>query len=178
VHQLTERYDGGEEVTLMDENGFIAYKLSEWNMFEKYTQFRERFPCEIIHSEMNIVSERLGFAGTLDRVIKLGDKLILVDIKTSGAVYPSYWLQVAAYEKLLSAEMNIQVDDVAILWLNAKTRTEGKKGSIQGDGWQMILRGTDGEKDWKLFLATQALWNAENAGSKPREISYNLSHKY
>lgn len=178
IHELTERYDAGEEVSLMDENGYIAYKLSEWAALEKYVQFRKRFPFNVVHSEMQLVSKTLGFAGTLDRVIEMDGKLILVDIKTSNAIYNSYWLQLAAYEKLLFVENKVKVDDVAILWLSAKTKTEGKAGTYQGPGYQMILRGTDGAKDWNLFEATQRLWLAENGGSKPRQTVYQLSHKF
>lgn len=177
VHELTEHYDMGIEVFLMDDNGYIAYKLNEWAMFERYVEFRRRFSFDILHTEMNIVSDKLGFAGTLDRVIELDGRKILVDIKTSNTIYPSYWLQLAAYEKLLE-ENNIIVDDSAILWLNAKTKTEGKKGDMQGPGYQFILRGGDSAKDWQLFQATQALWLAENGSAKPRQMTYSLSHKY
>jgi hypothetical protein len=178
VHGLTEQFDNGEEVSLMDSEGYIGYKLSEWSMFEKYVEFRRRFPFTILETEMNIVSEILGFAGTLDRVIEFEGRKILVDIKTSNTIYPSYWLQLAAYEKLLSTEAKITVDDVAILWPNAKTLTEGKKGTYQGKGYQLIFRGEDSIKDWNLFQATQKLWQAENGTSKPREMVYQLSHKY
>src|SRR5688572_30528898 len=40
VHQLTEKYDNGEQVCLFDTNGKINFRLNEWNMFEKYVEFR------------------------------------------------------------------------------------------------------------------------------------------
>src|SRR5688572_24899077 len=30
VHQLTERYDTGEEVSMFNEDGFISFKMTEW----------------------------------------------------------------------------------------------------------------------------------------------------
>ena len=36
VHELTERYDAGEEINLLSNGGRIGYKLSEWCMFERY----------------------------------------------------------------------------------------------------------------------------------------------
>lgn len=177
VHELTERYDAGEEVTLMNESGYIAYKMSEWAMFERYIEFRNRFPFNILHTELNLVSPKLGYAGTLDRVIELNGEKILLDIKTSNAIYPSYWLQLAAYEQLLTDNYGYNpVDKVAILWLNAKTRTDGTKGAIQGLGWQMISR-EDSTKDLDLFQCTHKLWLAENETMKPRQTSYSLTHK-
>lgn len=176
VHALTERYDAGEEIKLFDEFGNINMKLNEWSMFERYVEFRNRYPFEISLLEQTIISEELGIAGTLDRVITLpnGEKM-LFDIKTSNAIYPSYWLQLAAYKEMLSS-IGVQVDSVAILWLNAKTRTEGKNGAVQGIGWQLVTK-ADTAKEWKLFQATKALWLAENEEIKPRMNSYKLSYQ-
>lgn len=179
VHKLTERYDAGEEVNLIDESGNINFKLVEWSMFERYVEFRRRFEFEVIFSELNLISDELGFAGTLDRVIKIDDRLLIIDIKTSNSLYDHYWLQMAAYEKLLAeVQPDLKIDGYAILWLNALTRTEGKNGAIQGKGYQLIERKPeDKEKDWSLFQATHQLWNAERGNMKPKEQSYQLSHK-
>lgn len=176
VHQMTEAYDLGHEVTLVNDKGNIDYKLNEWAMFERYVDFRSRFKFDVKEIEMNIISEQLGYAGTLDRIIEMDGEKILLDIKTSNAVYPSYWLQLAAYKELLKEEHGYMIDHVAILWLNAKTRTEGKKGQVQGIGWQMLTK-DDMANDLRLFNATHELWKAENATMKPKQVSYQLSHK-
>jgi hypothetical protein len=175
VHKLTEDYDTGEEVQLVNKNGSIDYKLNEWAMFERYVEFRRRFQFVTDCIELIIISKDLGYAGTIDRVINMNGERILLDIKTSNAIYPSYWLQLAAYRALLYSS-GIEVDKVAILWLNAKTRTEGKKGDIQGIGWQMITK-EDTMQDSQLFKATHALWIAENQTSKPKQLTYQISHK-
>ena len=64
VHAMTEKYDLGEEVSLLTENGDIAMNLNEWNMFEKYVSFRDRFKPSISSIELNMVSSKLGYAGT------------------------------------------------------------------------------------------------------------------
>lgn len=179
VHELTERYDNGEEVTLMDENGFIGFRMIEWAMFERWVEFRNRFPFEVDATEVRLVSSELGFAGTLDRVITLNGQRILIDIKTSGSVWPSYWLQLAAYKKLLEEKVpELPICQVAILWLNAKTKTDGKKDTVQGKGWQLIIRDqNEMGKDWALFVATHKLWTAENGEAKPKQISYSIKHQ-
>jgi hypothetical protein len=144
-------------------------------MFERYVDFRKRFDFDVKAIELNVISEELGFAGTIDRVIEMQGRRILLDIKTSNAIYPSYWLQLAAYEQLLRT-MNVAVDQIAILWLNAKTRTEGKKDAIQGVGWQMVTK-DEWSKDWELFQATKNLWTAENGTQKPKQLTYQISHK-
>jgi hypothetical protein len=178
VHKLTEFYDAGYEVNLVNPQGQIEYKLNEWAMFERYVEFRNRFQFVTESIEMNIISKKLGYAGTIDRIIDMNGEKILIDIKTSNAIYPSYWLQLAAYRSLLTEKEGYNpVDKVGILWLNAKTRTEGKKGDIQGIGWQLITK-DDTDNELELFKATHNLWAAENTTSKPKSLTYQISHKY
>lgn len=179
VHKLTEKFDNGEEVSLYNDQGWLDYQLREWAMFERYVEFSRRFSFDIIYSEQNFVSATLGFAGTIDRVIEINGRRLLVDIKTSNAVYDSYWLQLAAYEKLLSDSLGYNpVEGVAILWLNAKTRTEGRKGDVQGSGWQLLIRkDEDADIHWERFKATHMLWLAENGNFRPRNTTYQLTHK-
>jgi len=177
VHSLTEDYDTGLEVSLFDGEGDLNISLMEWNMFSRYVEFSNRFPHANEIIEAQLISSTLGYAGTLDRIINLNGKKVLVDIKTSNAIYESYWLQLAAYKNLLE-EAGTMVDDSAILWLNAKTRTDGKKDAIQGAGWQMIFRDHKEQiKDLQLFDHTRALWLSQNEDIAPKQISYQLSHK-
>lgn len=176
VHSLTEQYDAGLEVSLINDEGRVNYSLEEWSMFERYVDFSLKHSPDIIQSEQNYVSKALGFAGTIDRIVKLYNQTYLLDIKTSNTVHQSYWLQLAAYRELLRANANIEVDKVAILWLNAKTRTEGRKDQIQGLGWQLISK-EDTHDDWELFKHTHAMWLAQNKDITPRKLTYSLTHK-
>lgn len=180
VHSLTERYDNGEEVNLLDNGGNIGYRLQEWTMFERYVEFRQNHDSLSICTEINIMSDNLGFAGTIDRVMQIDGINYLIDIKTSNAVHEHYWLQLAAYNKLLNEHYQspMTVDKVAILWLNAKTRTYGKNGAIQGPGWQLIIR-DDAErvKDWELFQATHKLWLHQHNNISPKNNQFKIKHK-
>ena len=181
VHQLTEDYDHGMECTLLDENNRPKYSLEEWNMFERYVEFSVNHKPVHAMIEQTFVSSHLKFAGTLDRICTIDGKTYVLDIKTSNGIYNSYWLQLAAYRELYNHSVKQSdnmpdIDGVAILWLNAKTRTYGKNGVIQGPGWQMVTKDETSD-DWSLFQAVQQLWNAEHENDKPREFSYQLSHK-
>jgi len=177
VHKLTERYDAGEEIELMNELGYIGYKLEEWEMLNRYVEFIERFDPGIILSEQNFISDMLGYAGTIDRIMLIEGKTYLVDIKTSNAIYDSYWLQLSAYHKLYCTEFeHYHFDGIAILWLNAKTRTEGKKGDIQGKGWQLIIK-DEWSEELDLFNHTHKLWLAQNKNYIPKQTSYKLKIK-
>lgn len=187
VHALTEDYDNGLGVELMGNDGAPRYKLGEWAMFERYVEFCDRFPARIHAVELRMASSEVGYGGTLDRVMTLDHDGItrIIDIKTSGSVWPSYWLQQAAYHELLTktgAASHLIGDTdgreirLAILWLNAKTRGP-RKDAIQGAGWQLIDQPMPTSHYLGLFDKTRALWLAENAGQMPKQVSYKLHHK-
>lgn len=176
VHKLTEEYDAGMEINLLNTDGNIGYKLAEWSMFERYVDFRKSHELEVLLSEVNIIDPKLGYAGTVDRIIRYNGKTILVDIKTSNAIHDQYWLQLAAYSELIKKNVKkIKIDNVAILWLNAKTRTSKQ---FQGIGWQLVFRdNAERKNDLELFKATQKLWTAQNKTLQPKSLQYNLTHK-
>ena len=114
---------------------------------------------------------------TVDRIIRMNGKTYLIDIKTSNAIfYQTYWLQLAAYRRLVEVVGGISVDGVGILWLNAKTRTEGSKGAVQGIGWQLVTQ-DDTTKELNLFGITRQLWLAQHANDLPKNSSYSITHK-
>lgn len=176
VHNLTEQYDKELPVTLMLD-GRPQYSSMEWAMFERYVEFITRFKPAIVGIELNYASPSLGFGGTLDRVINLNGKLLLIDIKTSNYLHNHFWLQMAAYVKLWEEKNPGQkIDDIAILWLNAKTRTDGKKDTIQGVGWQLKSPEKTIAKYYELFQATHKLWLIEFGSLKPKNVIYQLKH--
>lgn len=185
VHNLTEAYDAGATIELMDPDGSPKYKLNEWAMFERYVEFRERHPATIHAVELNMISKDLGYAGTLDRVLTIDGTTYLMDIKTSGAMHDPYWMQQAAYLNLLQhtgaiASMfpDTEVPEIklAILWLNAKTRSYGKGDAIQGPGWQLITQDEDTGDLLDMFTCVHAVWLKANKGMAPRLTSYALTH--
>jgi len=179
VHELTEKYDCGEECTFINLHGNPQFKMMEWSMFERYVEFVNMHNPTNWAMELHMASANLGFAGTLDRVMEINGKMMLIDIKTSNYLYPYFWLQLSAYHQLLlEHDSNIDIQGVGVLWLNAKTRTVGKNGAIQGIGWQLVTKDMDELKaDWELFQSTYKLWNALNKDTKPKQLSYQLTHK-
>lgn len=184
VHESTEALDVGGSLELMGDNGEARYKLSEWAMIGRWVDFRNRFPAAIHAVEMKLSSDALGYAGTLDRVMTMKRDGItyLVDIKTGGSVWPSYWLQQAAYHELLhvtGAVAQLFPDGVpeirlAIVHLNAKTRGEGKGDAMQGAGWQFVEQEEPTSHYLDLFKRTHGLWLAEHKNDKPKTTTYEL----
>ena len=71
------------------------------NAVAQYEQWAKQTRMTVTHTEMGLVSEKHQFGGTLDAVGEIDGKIVLLDWKTSNAVYGDYILQLAAYALLL-----------------------------------------------------------------------------
>lgn len=70
----------------------------------------------IMGQEVKLVCEWYG--GTYDLLIKINDKICLVDFKTSNHITYKYYIQLASYNKILREKHDIQVDAFIILKLD------------------------------------------------------------
>ncbi|MGV1029632.1 MAG: hypothetical protein ACOYBU_14110 [Dermatophilaceae bacterium] len=66
-------------------------------LFQQWLAFLRDWQFEPEWSEAMVVSERHGYAGTLDLIGRLAGKRALVDVKTGGFISPDMGLQLAAY---------------------------------------------------------------------------------
>ena len=72
------------------------------NAYEQFKVWLANTGIEITHTELSLVSEKHRFGGTLDGVGKDNSgNVVLIDWKTSNAVYADYLVQLAAYALLL-----------------------------------------------------------------------------
>jgi hypothetical protein len=91
VHKTCELED---EETLNEKtlsSPLVPY-LNAWRKFKK------DFNVQIIVIEYKFYSEKWNFAGTLDRILHIGEKNILADIKSSSSMQAGTQLQTAGYK--------------------------------------------------------------------------------
>jgi hypothetical protein len=94
VHSAIEQYiKTGKDLSgeLMPEvaNGFIAFLQWESENVSKW-----------IESEIKTVNTTYGYGGTLDAIFENRDgEIVIVDFKTSKAIFDEMWLQISAYRK-------------------------------------------------------------------------------
>src|SRR5207249_5712146 len=72
---------------------------SENPYFGSIKAFFEQMRPEVYFVEVVLVNTKEVYAGTCDLIAKLGNKLFVIDWKTSKAVYDEYPLQVEAYRR-------------------------------------------------------------------------------
>lgn len=69
--------------------------------FKNYLRWQEDNRIEIIHQEVELVSEKYLYGGCLDGIGKDSrGQLCILDWKTSSAIYTDFILQIAAYKAL------------------------------------------------------------------------------
>ena len=68
--------------------------------FQTYLAWQEMTKIVVRHTEVSLVSEAHGFGGRLDAIGMMGNQLVLIDWKTSNAVYADHLLQLAGYKTL------------------------------------------------------------------------------
>ena len=88
-------------------NAFQSF-LTWWNIVNKNT-------IEVLMQEEPLVCQ--WFGGTLDLLLKINDKIFLIDFKTSNHLSYKYLLQLSAYRYMLRNIHNIEVDGVGIIRL-------------------------------------------------------------
>jgi hypothetical protein len=88
VHELADRVIRGEEVDVPEH--LLGY-------VEGYVRWLDEFHVEPVLSEFRVANRKWWYAGTGDLVVRIGADVLLLDIKTSRAVYGSTALQCAAY---------------------------------------------------------------------------------
>lgn len=102
VHHMTEQIDAG---TLMDD----MVPKPAWPYVLQYRKAKEYYKWEVVQQEVSVFNHKLGYAGTLDRLLRFPEGIrtvdgvieepgsLIGDIKTGKAVYANQALQLFFY---------------------------------------------------------------------------------
>lgn len=134
-----------EKETVYDKASFRAQAMSAYSAFEFWVKGTQ---LTITDCEVKVVSDTHKYGGTLDFIGNLDGKLILGDFKTSGAVYPEYLMQVAAYAKAYEECTGNKIDGGYHILRFSKEN---------GDFGHHFYPNLD-EDAWPAFLHTLALY--------------------
>ena len=96
-------------------------------------------------AERKVYHREYEYAGTVDAVATINGEYCVVDWKTSKAIYPEYYLQVAAYAKALEDMEGKPIDTAYIL------RCDKNTGKFQ------FVKSDDLEADFQAFRCAQIL---------------------
>ncbi len=102
----------------------LADLVKAQNCLQSYHAWIKHNPVKPLMIETPLLSEKYGYGGTLDLYAQLDSQSILIDFKTSKAIYPEYLYQVAAYGQLLAENLGKLPDKVLILRINKESNSD------------------------------------------------------
>ncbi len=105
-----------------------------------FRAWRSEHSLRPIHCERSFVSEELRFGGTVDCYCLLDGRPVLLDFKTGRSIYPEFFVQLAAYARLLQ-EQGFPVEELRVLLLNRENGTRAEERSVSdSDAWFALFR--------------------------------------
>lgn len=152
AHSMILTYLKGEE---LDSSDYSASQITlAENSFMSYLEWAKHHKIEPILIETPLVSEEYRFGGTPDLLALVDGIPTLVDFKTSKALYPEHYIQVAAYWVLV-LEHSYTADNVMILRI----------GREEDEGFEVkpvkALR-----TNWEIFTHCQAIYELQKQSKK------------
>lgn len=123
VHRIIEQFIKTGKVLLegtTPETKHVVDLFIKWAK-ENVSEFRD--------SERVVYSRKLGYCGTLDFTcfLKGSSGLFVGDLKTTGRIYPEYWLQTAAYQLAYQEELGVNVEGRIIVRLKEDIEIQTSK---------------------------------------------------
>jgi len=89
---MNEEFDGSEYAPAIYNDGA--------KYFESFKRWAKDHDITLVLVEQELVSEEYKYGGTLDLIVRLDGTLAILDHKTSGNIYPTHKVQIAAYQQL------------------------------------------------------------------------------
>lgn len=85
---------------------------------------------ELVMGDTPVASREYGYGGSLDALGRKDGKFIVLDWKTSNAIYPEYALQVAAYAQALRETYEIECNEAIIVRFGKKRPVDFEKKEL------------------------------------------------
>lgn len=118
--------------------------------FGKFLDWTRGKDIKVVAIEKMLVSERHHYGGSLDALLDIDGKRTVTDFKTGKAIYPEYFLQVAAYAEAEQEVSGEKVAEVRILQIG-RVGEEGFTEQAKAD-WRW---------EFEAFLALRRLYEIE-----------------
>ncbi len=102
--------------------------------FRCFLRWREEHSLRPILCEASLVSAKLRYGGTPDCYCILDGKPVLLDFKTGKRIYDEYFVQLAAYARLLR-EQGYPVEELRVLRLGKAEEDCEARGVAEQEKW-------------------------------------------
>lgn len=127
AHDMIERHILGdnvvnEEIPAQWQDAEHNVKLLALNSYQQFVKWQAQTKLVVTETETGGVSEKWQYGGTFDGLGRDADgAIVLIDWKTSNAVYSDYLVQLAAYGQLVKEVKGIEVTGYHLLRVRKET---------------------------------------------------------
>lgn len=144
AHAIFERLAKGQKVDK------VHPELQTY--LDSFREFLDKWQPEFLYNEATIWNSTVGYAGSLDTIMKINGEIICCDYKTSASVYPEVGLQLSAYRH---AEQFLEGGTLPEI-------TGGACLHVTPDGWKLVPVRCD-ESVFEIFKSLRSAfrWDAE-----------------
>ena len=92
VHKAIEEY-------IKTGDTYVELSIEESKLFNVFVIWYQSLKnVEVIAQELSVYNDEYQYAGTIDLVLKIGEELRIIDIKTSNHIHAIHKLQLSAYK--------------------------------------------------------------------------------
>ena len=172
VHNAIQELLKGKEVKWGDkfwselDGEFSPLTIEEWEALIAFKNFWDDKKPQLIASERVCWSGKYDYAGTIDAILMLDNKVTIVDWKTSRSIYPTYSMQVAAYLRAEAETGDYKATQAAIVRL----------GTNHKSGYEVKIL-DEIYRYFQQFLAVKSVWAIENGEKQPELVEIPESIK-
>lgn len=172
VHYATSDIDAGISIDIKQpypnkETGELEeLRPEEIEAIQSFIDWLDVTNPELLANEQVVFGD--GYAGTIDRIYRIGDQIWIVDLKTSQNIWEEFKLQISAY-----SHANVEYGKLGI----SDKEWQNRKLAILQVGYRrnrVKYKFTEVEDKFDLFLMAKKIWENENPNAKPKEAIYPL----
>lgn len=170
VHYACQDLDDGKTIKITDRyiNPSTGQKeelsKEEVDCIISYRDFLDEMQPELLAQEITSFGD--VYAGTADKIFRIGKDIWVVDLKTSQYIWPEHELQISSY-----AHMQFDLKKMGITEKEWKKR----KLAVLQIGYKKNrkrFRFAEVEDKYHLFKTAYKIWKNENPDFKPKERDY------
>lgn len=132
-----------------------SMSASEINAFKAFLKWEKDYQPEFIHNEKVIYSERVGVAGTIDSIVRIGNSVFALDYKTSGSIRAEYKTQTIVYKKIWNEMVSEGLVEGPLVYKNGVLRLDKNTGEYEWKDYT-LKKGYEKEEE-RLWEAYQTL---------------------
>ncbi len=127
--------------------GIVDIPPEHQGYFDGFLEFWNKRNPQVVGSEIRVYHKLLGYGGTIDLLAYIGDKLTLIDYKTTYAVDDmTCGVQLEGYSQALASH-GIKVDEKMILHL------------VKDGKYKSVIYPANDSQRWRVFGALKSVYD-------------------